>query len=311
MAVDEMNDEQRLVYEALDVIESHLCGPALYIARVKITALREQDINAQVMQPREFERLVENIRERGALESLPYCTSQDGGPIEIVSGHHRVRASRDAGHTEIWVILDLAPMTRSQIRAKQIAHNALVGTSDESILRRMIEDVKSVDDLLATGLPDDFLPLPSSMPNPIMSTPQASFDWHVVSITFLPHQMDTFRDLITQLDGHKELVGVAPVECFDSFASHLAQFARFREIRSVGTTIAVLSRIAADQVEMNDDPDVEKWVKVESVLMGDEMPAPAGKVVAEAIAKRVKREGWEPAHLWRVLEAWAAEELAR
>lgn len=281
----------------------------LYVARIAINEIREQDINAQVLQPREFERLVENIRERGTLESLPYCVVVDG-VVEVVSGHHRVRAARDAGKKTMWVLVDTLPMTRSQIRAKQIAHNALVGQSNEEILRKMVAEITEVEDLLATGLPDDMLPLPDLPPSPVLSTPHADFEWRTVAITFLPHQFDSFREVVAHLDGQQEMVGVAPVECFDGFASYLAQFARFRNIRSVGTTVAVLTRIAQDIVAMG-EPQSEDWVKLESVLYGDAMPAAAGAVLREALAKRAKREGFdEETPLWRVLEVWAAEEMA-
>ena len=42
----------------------------LYIEFVDIGVLREQDLNAQVMQPRHFERLTENIRQRGMVAGI-------------------------------------------------------------------------------------------------------------------------------------------------------------------------------------------------------------------------------------------------
>lgn len=294
----------------IDVLE---LAPDLEVRFVTIADLREQDINAQEMQPREFERLTENVRERGALESLPYCAQIGGaGPVEVVSGHHRVRAARAAGLTKIPVLVDTRTMTRSQIRAKQIAHNALVGKSNEEVLRQMLAQITSVDDLLATGLPDESLPLPAEDANPVLNTPHAAFEWRTAALTFLPHQFEQFKEVVEALDGSQDFVGVAPVELFDDFARYLAQFARFREIKSVGTTIAVLTRIARDQLEMSkDDASEEEWVKLESVLMVDAMPAPAAKVLREALAKAVSKGKGSMEHPWQCLEAWAAEELAK
>lgn len=70
-------------------------GDDLYVEFVEIASLKEQDVNAQVVQPRHMERLTENIRYRGALEQMPYCyRDPDGTTTEIVSGHHRTRAAR-------------------------------------------------------------------------------------------------------------------------------------------------------------------------------------------------------------------------
>jgi len=287
-----------------------LIGPEMELRMVKIADLREQDINARVMQPREMERLVENIRERGLPESVPYCVETSKG-VEVVSGHHRVRAARQSGMSAMVVMVDMSGLTLSQIRSKQIAHNAIAGRDDETVLRQMIDQINDVNDMLATGLPDDLLPLPVIETNPALGTPHADFEWRTCALTFLPHQIEAFRDVVESLDGAQDFVGIAPVECFDDFAQYLAAFARFREIRSVGTTVAVLTRIARDHLTMNQDhPSEEEWVKVDSVLHTDAMPASVGKMVQEAMAKRIKRDKMEPEHLWRVIERWAAEELA-
>ena len=300
------------VASSMKIGDSVVIGPNMELRMVKITDLREQDVNARVMQPREMERLVENIKDRGVPESVPYCVETDKG-VEIVSGHHRVRGSRQAGLGSMVVMVDTSELSLSQIRSKQIAHNTIAGIDDETILRKMIEQITDVDDLLATGLPDDMLPLPKMDGNPALGTPHADFEWRTCSITFLPHQLEDFRQVVANLDGAIDHLGVAPVECFDDFATYLAAFARFREVRSVSTTVAVLTRIARDIVDMNAQAEGETdeaWVKFESVFMGDAMPASAGAMVKAAIAKRLKKEKLEPEYLWRVLERWAAEEMA-
>ena len=67
-------------------------GNNLKIVKVDINSeLKEQSLNAQTMGKEAFSQLVANVKKRGGLESLPYCVLKDG-KIEIVSGHHRVRA---------------------------------------------------------------------------------------------------------------------------------------------------------------------------------------------------------------------------
>lgn len=68
-------------------------GNGLEIWKVNIEDLKEQDVNARYMKAEMFERLTENIKGDGRLESLPFCALTDKG-IEIVSGHHRIRAVR-------------------------------------------------------------------------------------------------------------------------------------------------------------------------------------------------------------------------
>ncbi len=230
-------------------------GSGLELRYVRFSDLHEQDLNAQVMQPAEFERLVENIRTRGALESIPYAAQPPGQRYaEIVSGHHRVRAAIVAGISEGWVMVDTSPLTRSQITAKQIAHNQLVGRSDEAILRQLLERIDNVDDLLETGLQADMLPGPD-IDHTALNTPHADFEWRTVTLTFLPHQMDSFTELVARLDGQQDMVGVAPVELFDAFARALMAFQRFKDVRSVGTAVAILTRMALEAVAAGQETD--------------------------------------------------------
>lgn len=220
---------------------------------VDIADLKEADVNAQVMAPKDFDRLTENIRTRGQMESLPYVAQPPGSDeLRIVSGHHRTRAAGAAGLTRIPILVDTSALTRSQITAKQIAHNQLVGLSDEAIIRELLKELESVDDFLETGLPEEFLPGVATDSPPILM-PHADFDWRTMSFVFLPHQLDDFRRLLDTLDGQQEIVAVAPRETFEAFARAVSQFQRIKEIRSAGTAVALLTELALEKIEEAND----------------------------------------------------------
>ena len=120
----------------------------LIIAKVDVLSLKEQSLNARMMNNDMFKQLESNIKKRGALESLPFCALDSEGKIEIISGHHRVRACREAGIKEIPVILDISGLTKSQIVAKQLAHNSLSGKDDEGILLELYNMMDNIDDKL-------------------------------------------------------------------------------------------------------------------------------------------------------------------
>jgi hypothetical protein len=159
-------------------------GDDLWIEEVNIADLKEQEVNANVMKPATMQRLTENILKRKHLESVPYCAQPNGeGPIEIVSGHHRVRAARSAGFTRIVALVDRSPLTRSQIVAKQLAHNALAGSDDPDILKRLIGKMTTVDDLLESGLDEKFLPTPENY-KVTLFTPHADYKWKTCNFIF-------------------------------------------------------------------------------------------------------------------------------
>lgn len=240
-----------------DTIESMQIGDGLFIRVVPIVDLREQDVNAQQMQPRHFERLKENIRARGQIESLPYChRPDDEGPYHIISGHHRAKAARAAGLTEIPVIVDVKPMSRSEVIARQIAHNELHGNPDAEILAQLIAEIDNVDDLLMTGLDEDLLPTLSDEKDTPLGLPSADLDWRLVAMTFLPNQLESFRDALALIDSSTDIVGVAHVDQFEAFAQASLQYGRRHEIKSISTIVAHLTDLArAEVLAMRDEPD--------------------------------------------------------
>lgn len=225
-------------------------GPELYVVTLPISELREQDVNAHVMAPAKFERLVENIKTRGALESLPYCWQPGGeGPVEIISGHHRVRAGLAAGLKEVAILLDTAKVARSRMVAKQLAHNALVGDDDPDLVNQLLAEIVDPDDMLATGLPQEVLQGQEAVEIAGMFAPRVDFGFRTVSFAFLPHQQAELTKLLELLEGRQDLVVCGPVELFDEFLSVAARFARLKDVRSGATAITLMTRLAAAELD--------------------------------------------------------------
>ena len=109
-------------------------GAGLIIAKVPLDKVREQDINARIMKKEMQDQLTANIKNRGQLESLPLLVEKDG-LLEIISGHHRIKSARAAELKEIIAIIDVSGLSRSKIASKQLAHNAISGFDDPSVLR--------------------------------------------------------------------------------------------------------------------------------------------------------------------------------
>lgn len=184
-------------------------GAGLFMVKLPIALLREQDVNARMMPPEMFRQLVANIRRRGTLESMPFCAwVAEPAPahVEIVSGHHRARAAKEAGLQEIAVLLE-----------SYIDLAALPEYSDVELER--------------------------------IAGPAVDLQWKRVTFTWLPHQMDEFDAMVHLLDGQHDLVGVAPMEVYEPFRAMLAQVQRFHDVRSVGTAIVLMVRAAQKELD--------------------------------------------------------------
>lgn len=231
-------------------------GNNMEIWQLEIAKLKEQDINAQVMDDRRMKILTSNIKERGALESLPYVHKL-GNTFYIISGHHRTRAANAAGLKTVYCLVDTLEMSESKVVSKQIAHNELVGTADSEILGQLVKKMKEVDDMIASGLPEKYLNS-IGVAGPVMDLPQLDFDWRTIQIAFLPEQLNDFKTLVKAIDSKAELVGVAPLALFDDFSKAMVQFGKTKNIKSIGATIQFLTDIALKEVE--------KWQDQQSTI---------------------------------------------
>lgn len=222
-------------------------GQGLEIWSIVISNLKEQDINAQVMEERAMKILTSNIKERGALESLPYV-HKTGDTFTIISGHHRVRAANAAGLKTVYCLVDTLEMSESKVTSKAIAHNTLVGTQDSEILAQLVKKIKEADALIASGLPEKYLHSIVA-PSPTIALPQLAFDWRTVQIVFLPEQMKDFDTLIKVIDSKTEMVGLANASQYKDFSSAMMKFGKTRNIKSVAATIQFLTELALKEID--------------------------------------------------------------
>lgn len=199
-------------------------GTNIYVAQVPINELREQDINARIMDDGKFKQLVNNIKKRGMVESLPFCALTDKG-IEIVSGHHRVKASREAGIKQLPVLLDISGLNRSQIAAKQLAHNAIAGIDDQNTLREIAKIITDVDDMLESAIDKDIFKEQSAEIEKL-ATPAIDIEWKTVQFTFLSHQLKDLQKLCEKVQG-VEVEGVADIALFKPFVDALEKTQKF------------------------------------------------------------------------------------
>jgi len=111
--------------------------------------------NARFMKPAQYKRLVENLRRDGVMTSTPLVGRIEGEePIYIASGNHRVSAALEAGIEEGHCIEILEPLPRERFVAIQLAHNAIEGEDDPTVLRRLYDSL-SLEFKEYSGLTDE------------------------------------------------------------------------------------------------------------------------------------------------------------
>lgn len=208
--------------------------------------LREQDLNANVMPPEMFNALVTNIEKNTALESIPLIANRKGrDQKEIVSGHHRVRAARDAG-IKGGLVLWYKDLTDDEIRAKQLAHNSISGSSDPEIVAEIFGEIQDLELQMEAFIDPS---IADEVPDP-MSFPQVDIDplaeAKVVTLLFLPTQLDEFHNAVDLLASDVDEVYVAHQDAFDGFKEAVTRVRRELVVRNVPAAVSHMATIVLE-----------------------------------------------------------------
>lgn len=284
-------------------------GHGLIIAKVPLNSLREQDINARIMKNEMQKQLTDNIRKRGQLESLPFCALVDG-KIEIISGHHRIRSAKDSGIiNEIYVILDVTGLTRSQIAAKQLAHNAISGFDDQSTLKEIVKLIDDVDDMLESYIGKDILGEPLAELEKLLS-PTVEYDWKNIVFTFLPHQVKDLDKLVEALRSQQpDFIGACDIEQHKPFIDALAKYQEFANVKNTGAAIHAMIKGTEQLFDDLQFDDKQEWVQITSVLGSSAIPKEAAEIITMAIKKMIESGDVNAKSKWKAIELWAADYL--
>lgn len=220
----------------------HRIDDSLVIAKVKVKDLREQDLNARYMPTEMFQQFSKNIKKRGALEALPYCCLTSNG-IEIISGHHTIRAFIKAKiGEEIYILLETKPLSRGEIQAKQLAHNSISGLDDPAILKQIYLGIDDAELRLTAFIDENKLELPEPANLQITSL-STGLDMRNVKIWFLPYQLEDFTKLTELLEGNEDKLFVAPMKHWPKFREAVNTVMQKEDILSIGTAVARITEI--------------------------------------------------------------------
>ncbi len=218
---------------------------------VNIAVLREQSLNAQSMATNMFLALTETIKRDSRLESMPLCAWQDG-KLELISGHHRVRAARKAEFNNIWVLVDVSGISRDQLLAKQLAHNAITGSSDPDIIAQIFREIEDVDAKIEAFVDPDMSGL-SKAPKLTSKDLDVYVEARVVTLVFLDAQKAVLEKALERLTGDEDEVWLAAREEYDLLTDTVNAVSNAYDIRSMPTIFAKMAEIVLEHVEGAED----------------------------------------------------------
>lgn len=286
----------------------HDMGSGLLIVKIPLNVVVEQDVNARIMKNEMQDQLTANIAKRGQLESLPYLT-EDGNKVRIISGHHRIKSARQAGIKEIYAILDVSGLTRSQEAAKQLAHNAISGFDDQSTLKEIVKMISDVDDMLESYVGKDILAEPMAEFDKLIS-PAVQFDFRTLVFAFLPHQLQNLELLVKELEkAGPEIVGVAEYEQGKRFVETLSKYQQFQDVRNLGAAISSMIEAANEKMDIAGYDPAGEWTYLTKVFGSNSIPTEAAQVIQQALKKAEKEGVIGKKNRWQLIEFLCADYL--
>lgn len=281
-------------------------GYGIVVAKVEINLIREQDKNAHLMKPEMFRQLHENIKKRGGLESLPLCALTD--KIEVISGHHRLRASKEAGLKEIIVLLDITGLTRSQIAAKQLAHNAINGFDDPSMLKEIAKMITDVDDMIESFIGKDVIGEPLAELEKLLA-PMVDFEWKQVQLVFLPHQVKDLELLVSKTQGNVDYIGAAYIDQYEQLMETLSKYQNFKNVKNLGTAIHSMITVANAEMEESEYDGTQEWVTLSRLFGSAAIPQSLNETMKKVFEKMKKEGEITEKTKWKSLEVLAKQYL--
>tara|TARA_R110002167_G_scaffold12153_9_gene52114 strand:+ start:267 stop:1175 length:909 start_codon:yes stop_codon:yes gene_type:complete len=292
-------------------------GQGLALYKVGVDEVSEQDVNARAMSPQMFERLAATIERDGRLESLPLMALNAEGKIEIISGHHRVRASRAAGVDDIFALVDTTGLNRDQIAAKQLAHNSIAGTDEKQLLRQILDSIEDVDARLEAFITPESLDMPDIES---LSLPALDLDvkYRTTLFVFLPHQAERFdktvEAVVAEVDLNRDQVYLADIELYDRWKALMSRVSKEYDARALSTVIMRLLDAAQDALGIDtsspESIDPGEWVALPQLFGSAMVPPDAAEVIEAAVAKMQEAHDLGQFVRWRAIEYWAADYLA-
>lgn len=286
----------------------HDMGSGLLIVKISLDAVVEQNVNARIMKNEMQDQLTANIAKRGQLESLPYLT-EDGNKVRIISGHHRIKSARQAGIKEIYAILDVSGLSRSQEAAKQLAHNAISGFDDQSMLKEIVKMISDVDDMLESYVGKDILAEPMAEFDKLIS-PAVQFDFRTLVFAFLPHQLQNLELLVKELEkAGPEIVGVAEYEQGRRFVETLSKYQQFQDVRNLGAAISSMIEAANEKMDVAGYDPASEWTYLTKVFGSNSIPTEAAQVIQQALKKAEKEGVVGKKNRWQLIEFLCADYL--
>ena len=226
------------------------------IARLTIDRLKHLDVNARYMTADQQQRLTHNIKRDGGLTSLPLVwlmQGEDGTPAAdppiylIVSGNHRVTSAKDAGIKDLdCIVIEnwISPERRVEI---QLAHNAVNGQDDLSVLEQLYEGL-TLSGKEYSGLTDDLFKGLKDINMVGFSVDGPAYQ--EITLSFLPEDGQQFEEMLKRVGKNPKAAYLAArLDSFDILFDAIVRTKEQLNVQNNAVAIHMIAELALERLE--------------------------------------------------------------
>lgn len=258
------------------------------IIRINPKQIKLLEVNARFMKAEEFRKLVDNVKRDGCLTQLPFCCKNAKGELVVLSGNHRVQAAIEAGLKEIEVQMTEDKLSKDQMTAIQLSHNAISGQDDMAILKQLYESIDDIEFKAYSALDDETLELLSKIQSQSMSG--EGLKYQILNLLFLPSEMKEIGKCLKQckqeLKGNKTLL--ARYEDYDKYLDLQVDVSKASDIKNTAVVFMSMLEIIKNHIGdlktvwLNEGRD-KQYVPISTILGRSDMKVQDARVLNKAI----------------------------
>ena len=222
------------------------------IIRVNLKSLKLLEINARYMEPKEFQRLVDNIKRDQTLTSTPLVYRG-----EVISGNHRVQAAIKAGLEEADVMEIVSEITEDQKKAIQLSHNSINGKDDQNLLQQIYDSISDFEFKQYSALTDDDFKI-QELDIKALGFEQPKME--EVTISFIAGDKQAFVDSLAKIEKRSKsgkLTLAADLSDFQTFYEAVITTKHKLNIINTAQAVKVMSEIALKALEDGGKKDTD------------------------------------------------------
>lgn len=207
----------------------------------------------------------------------------------------------------MFILLDTTGLSRSQLLAKQLAHNAIEGQDNEQLLAEIYRQIEDAESKLEAFIDEK---LDVEIPKVKIEGLDVEIDFKTVLLIFLPRvkerldrALEYLRSSGQRLDG----VYIAADSDYTPLEKAVRKINQEYDVRVVADIIGKMADLALQACgESVADPE---RVHLKDIFGSAWIPKEAAAVIKDAVAKMQTEGNIGQSNRWQTLEYWAAEYL--